>query len=114
LDTLADDGRGAPLHVGQADIEDEHGGLEDIEADDLLHQVAATDHGVEPGHHEEDGHPVVVLAEMVREPIHQSRPLPAKAKKMITITAVTVRPTPSSTRMMPRCWPATGSAASRL
>ena len=54
-----EDRSGAATDLADRDIIDEHGGLEDIQADDLLHQIAARNDGVKADHHQDGENPIV-------------------------------------------------------
>src|SRR5690606_33393434 len=98
-------------HLGYADVEDKYRGLENVKADQLFHQIALNDDDKKTNHHQSDHNPVVVK---IRHHHAFSSPSPAaseNAKKIRIMAAATVMPTPSSIRIMPMCWPLTGSSA---
>ena len=75
-----DDRRSAADDLSRRDIEQVDRGLEQRQADQLLHHVAAGDDDVETGDHEEDGDPLVVVGDDLDERGRSSRaPGPAKA-----------------------------------
>ena len=115
---------GTANDLAHRNVKQENRSLEDVEADNLLYQIAATHGDVEARHHQDDEHPVVVVAENEIEVEddfrhHHSSSLmgglwQAKAMKIDIITDATVRPTPNSTTMMPHSCPCFGSCESTL
>ena len=72
------DRRRAVLDVTDRDVEKEHGGLDDVEADDLLDQVAARHDDVEAGHQQDDRAPLDRVAGQERERVRHRRRRSAK------------------------------------
>ena len=73
--TFDQDGSRPASDLPHADVEDEDGGLEDVQPQDLFHQVPSRDEDIEPDHHQEDEDPVVVEPE---DPHRSSLPRAAK------------------------------------
>ena len=66
-----DDRRGAADDLSRLDVQKINRSLENGEADQLLHHVAARNHDVEARHHQEDGDDVVVVLREIGERCHQ-------------------------------------------
>ena len=48
------------LNLPHRDVQQEDGGLKNVQADHRLHQIASRDDHVETGHHQKDDNPVIV------------------------------------------------------
>jgi hypothetical protein len=77
LETLLDDRRGAAEDLAGRDVEEVDGGLEDAQADQLLHQVAAGDHDVHAGHQQDHRNPVVDVLDEAHRSLCRPRSRPA-------------------------------------
>ncbi len=62
-EAIRNNGSGPSQDLTHRNVQDEHGGLEDVEADDFFDQIALRDDDIETDHHEKDDNPVVVEIE---------------------------------------------------
>ena len=76
---FGEDRRGAARHLAHGDVQQEHRGLEHVETNELLDEVAAGHDDIEPGKHQEYGDPVIVETRPVHPYHSRSSSPPARA-----------------------------------
>src|SRR5690625_4387278 len=109
---LFENGRGPANDLARGYEQDENGGLEQVESHDFFHHVAARNHGIKADHHDGNDNPVVASPPGGHPPSPETPSSSwrrwANSENSTIMTVATVRPTPSSTEMMPNCSAAWG------